>query len=97
MDTIADHIAWMAWTWQTVVFFAAMAAALAALTTLAVLRPETPRRGILSFATTRGDRFFVSLLATAFIFLGFIRFGGENFLYPAAAALLVAAVMFRFA
>ncbi|WP_207210281.1 DUF2160 domain-containing protein [Lichenibacterium ramalinae] len=97
MDTIADHLAWMAWTWQTIVFFACMAAALAGLTTLAVLRPETPHRGILGFATTRGDRFFVSLLASAFIFLGFIRFGGENFLYPAAAALLLAAVMFRFA
>ena len=97
MDTIADHLAWMAWTWQTVLFFAAIAAALATLIVLGVLRPETPHRGILRFATTRGDRFFVSLLAAAFIFLGFIRFGGENFLYPAAAALLVAIVMFRFA
>lgn len=97
MDTIADHLAWMAWTWQTVLFFAVLAGALATLTVLAVLRPETPQRGILGFSTTRGDRFFVSLLAAAFIFLGFIRFGGENFLYPAAAALLVAAAMFRFA
>ena len=56
-------------------FFAAIAAALATLIVLAVLRPETPHRGILRFATTRGDRFFVSLLAAAFIFLGFIRFG----------------------
>ena len=97
MDTIADHVAWMAWTWQTVLFFALVAAALALLTTLAVRHPETPRPGILRFATTRGDRFFVSLLAAAFIFLGFIRLGGENFLYPAAGALLVAAALFRFA
>ena len=90
-------LAWMAWTWQTILFFALIAAALAGLTALAVLRPETPRPGLLRFATTRGDRFFVSLLASAFIFLGFIRFGGENFLYPAAAARLLAAVMFRFA
>ena len=67
------------------------------LTTLAVMRPETPRSGLLGFATTRGDRFFVSLLLAAFIFLGFIRFGGQNFVYPAAAALAVAAMMFRFA
>ncbi len=97
MDAVADHIAWMAWTWQTILFFALIAAALAVLTTLAVLRPETPRRGILRFATTRGDRFFVSLLTAAFIFLGFIRFGGENFFYPAAAALIAAAALFRFA
>jgi predicted small integral membrane protein len=97
MDSFADHIAWMAWTWQTILFFALIAAALAVLTTLAVLRPETPRPGLLRFATTRGDRFFVSLLAAAFIFLAFIRFGGENFLLPAAAALIVAATLFRFA
>ncbi len=97
MDSFADHIAWMAWTWQTMLFFALIAAALAVLTVLAVRYPETPRPGLLRFATTRGDRFFVSLLAAAFIFLGFIRFGGENFLYPAAAALIVAATLFRFA
>ena len=97
MDAIADHLAWMAWTWQTILFFAAIAACLAGLTTLAVLRPETPRVGALGFATTRGDRFFVSLLVSAFIFLGFIRFGGETFAYPAIAALAVAALLFRFA
>ena len=97
MDSFADRIAWMAWTWQTVLFFALIAAALAGLTVLAVLRPETPRPGLLRFATTRGDRFFVSLLLAAFIFLGFIRFGGDTVLYPAVASLIVAAVMFRFA
>ncbi len=97
MDGIADHIAWMAWTWQTVVFFAGIACCLAVLTTLAVFRPETPRPGLLRFATTRGDRFFVSLILAAFIFLIFIRFGGSNFAYPVLAALLTAAIMFRFA
>ena len=97
MDWFSDHIAWMAWTWQTIVFFALIAACLATLTTLAVLRPETPQAGMLRFATTRGDRFFVSLLVAAFIFLGFIRIGGQNFIYPAIAALVMAAVLFRFA
>ena len=97
MDWLAEHIAWMAWTWQTVVFFAAIACCLAGLTTLAVVRPETPQPGLLRFATTRGDRFFVSLLLSAFIFLAFIRFGGENFAYPAIVSLLATAVMFRFA
>ena len=97
MDWFSEHIAWMAWTWQTIVFFALIATCLATLTTLAVLRPETPHTGILRFATTRGDRFFVSLLLAAFVFLGFIRFGGQDFIYPAIAALLLAVVMFRFA
>ncbi len=97
MDALQQHLGWMAWTWQTIVFFAAIAACLVTLTTLGVLRPETPRIGVLGFATTRGDRFFVSLLCAAFIFLGFIRFGGEEFLYPSIAALAVAALLFRFA
>ena len=97
MDSFADRIAWMAWTWQTEVFFATVACVLVIMTLLAIYRPETPRVGILRFATTRSDRLFVSLLASAFIFLGFIRFGGEDFLFPAIASLLVTAIMFRFA
>jgi predicted small integral membrane protein len=97
VDTLADHIGWMAWTWQTVVFFASIAAILVVMTLLAIYRPETPHVGILGFATTRSDRLFVSLLAAAFVFLGFIRFGLEDLIYPVVASLLIAAVMFRFA
>ena len=97
MDDLTQHIAWMAWTWQTVLFFAGIALCLAGLTTLAVLRPETPRVGVLGFATTRGDRFFVSLLASAFIFLLFVRAGGETFAWPGLAAVAATAFLFRFA
>ena len=54
--------AWMAWTPQTAIFFCFIALSLVILTLLAIYRPETPRKGILGFPTTRGDRFFVSLL-----------------------------------
>ena len=50
-------LAWMAWTWQTALFFCFVALALIILTLLAIYRPETPRIGILRFPTTRGDRF----------------------------------------
>lgn len=97
MDYLSEHVAWMAWTWQTMIFFSAIAACLVGLTILAVARPETPRVGILGFATTRGDRFFVSLILTAFIFLLSIKIGAENPLYPTLGALIMAAAMFRFA
>ena len=97
MDVLAEHFAWMAWTWQTAAFFCGIAVCLIVLTTLAVVKPETPHKGILGFATTRGDRFFVSLILAAFIFLFFIKIGGQNPLYPSAVALLVATAMFRFA
>jgi predicted small integral membrane protein len=97
VNYLVEHFAWMAWTWQTFAFFGSIVACLVVLTILAVVKPETPRAGILGFATTRGDRFFVSLILAAFIFLFFIKIGGENPLYPTSAALLMAAVMFRFA
>ncbi len=91
-------MAWMAWTWQTAIFFAAIAAVLVVMTLLAIWRPELPRRGILRFPTTRGDRLFVSLIGSAFIFILWIRItGGDNVYYPIAAALLYSAAMFRYA
>ena len=87
----------MAWTWQTALFFGLIALALAVLTLLAIYRPEKPRRGILGFPTTRGDRFFVSLLGSAFIFILFMRCGGDVLWYPFAAAILLAVAMFRLA
>ena len=87
----------MAWTWETGIFFAFIAGCLVALTLLAVWRPESPRRGVLGFATTRGDRFFVSLLGSAFIFIAWIRFGGGELWAPLAIAFAFGAAMFRFA
>ena len=88
---------WMAWTWQTAVFFALLAAMLGGMTALALLRPEAPRRGILRFPTTRGDRLFVSLLGAAVIYVLWIGFGGDA-MWPAfAASVLFGAAMFRWA
>lgn len=87
----------MAWTWQTGVFFALLAAVLLAMTALAILRPETPRRGILGLPTTRGDRLFVTLLGAAFIHVLWIGFGGEALWQATAVSALFGAAMFRWA
>ncbi len=90
--------AWMAWTWATAGFFAVILLLLVLMTVLAVFRPETPKRGILGFPTTRGDRLFVSLIGSGIIFVVWIRItGGDNLWYPAGIALLYGAAMFRFA
>lgn len=60
---------WMAWTPQTAIFFAAIAAALVVLTLWELKRPTESAQGFLPMATTRGDRFFISLLSAAFIHL----------------------------
>jgi predicted small integral membrane protein len=90
-------LAWMAWTWETAIFFSFIGLALTVLTTLAVVRPETPRIGILGFPTTRGDRFFVSMIGAAFIFIAWMWFGGGSLWYPLAGAALFGVAMFIFA
>ncbi|WP_082145139.1 DUF2160 domain-containing protein [Microvirga massiliensis] len=89
-------LAWMAWTWQTAVFFATIAGLLAIMTALAILRPETVRVGVLRIPTTRGDRLFISLIGAAFIHLGWLGLVDSN-LWPALVlSLLFAAAVFRF-
>ena len=90
-------IAWMAWTWETEIFFGFIATALVILTLLAIARPETPRRGALRFATTRGDRFFASLIGSAYLFIVWIRLGGGTLWVPLAGAVLLGVAMFRYA
>jgi predicted small integral membrane protein len=90
-------LAWMAWTPQTGIFFAFIALSLVVLTLLAIYRPEAPRKGILGFPTTRGDRFFVSLLGSAFILILWIRLGGGELWYALAICIPFAVAMFRFA
>lgn len=91
-------LAWMAWTWETAVFFAAIATALGIMTTLALLRPETERIGVLGLPTTRGDRLFLSLLGAAFIHLGWLALAGEAPVWGASIlSLFYAAAVFRWA
>ena len=87
---------WMAWTWQTAVFFAVIAGLLLIMIGLAFGRPETEQVGILRMATTRGDRLFISLIGTAFINLAWLGLVGPD-LWPALGLSLVcAAAVFRF-
>ena len=70
-------LSWMAWTWPTAAFFVFIAACLAGMVIWERYSPGgAPRRGILGLDTTRGDRLFISLLGSAFIFLAWLAFFG---------------------
>jgi len=60
---------WMAWTPQTAIFFVAIASALIIMTIWELKSPTRLAKGFLPMPTTRGDRFFISLLSAAFIHL----------------------------
>lgn len=87
--------AWMAWTWQTALFFAGIATVLLVMIALAIFRPETERVGILRIPTTRGDRLFISLLGSAFIHLAWLGFVGPDLWWASALSFAYAVVVFR--
>ncbi|MBV4536969.1 MULTISPECIES: DUF2160 domain-containing protein [Pseudomonas] len=60
---------WMAWTLPTALFFIAVGLMLLGMTVLELRRPCIERRGFLPIVTTRGDRLFIGLLASAYLHL----------------------------
>ncbi|QKZ05995.1 DUF2160 domain-containing protein [Pseudomonas eucalypticola] len=60
---------WMAWTWPTAVFFAAVGVVLLGMTVWELRMPGVARRGLLPIVTTRGDRLFIGLLGSAYLHL----------------------------
>lgn len=89
-------LSWMAWTWQTGLFFVLIALALIAMTLWEVYSPGgNPRRGILTIETTRGDRLFISLLGSAFIHLAWLGLAGPPLWGAMAVSLIYAICIFR--
>lgn len=89
-------LSWMAWTWQTAAFFAAIALLLAAMTAWELASPGGgPRRGALGLDTTRGDRLFISLLGSAFIHLAWLGLVGPDLRWALGLSLVYALAVFR--
>lgn len=65
-------MSWMAWTRNTAIFFGVIVAAIIAMGIWEARSPSVPRRGFLPMQTTRGDRLFIGLLATAFITMAWL-------------------------
>lgn len=89
-------LSWMAWTWPTAAFFIFI---LLALVTMGVWEWRSPggnpRRGVLGLDTTRGDRLFISLLGSAFIFLAWLGVMGTPLWGALIISLLYGVAVFR--
>ena len=72
MEWLDDAFGWMAWTWVSGTFFLTIAGMLVCMTVWEVVSPTRERRGFLPISTTRGDRFFIGLLGSAFIHLAWV-------------------------
>lgn len=88
-------LSWMAWTWPTALFFVCLFAAMGLITFIEIRYPGTSeRKGVLGLTTTRGDRLFLSLLGTAYIFLAWLFFFGMPLWGPLGISLAWGAFCF---
>ena len=91
-----DMISWMAWTWPTAAFFLFIFGCLLAMTIWEYHSPGgAPRHGILGLDTTRGDRLYITLLGSAFIFLGWLGVMGTPLWGGLIISLVWALAVFR--
>jgi len=86
---------WMAWTAPTALFFGAIATSLVLLTVWELRSPSLTRRGFLPIDSTRGDRFFVSLLFAAFAHIAFVGFTDWPVWWMSVACMLSTLVIMR--
>ena len=91
-------LGWMAWTWQTALFFGVIALLLVAMGVWEWRSPGgAPRHGILGLTTTRGDRLFVSLLGAGYIHLLWLAIFGAPLWAASALSLAWAVIIFLYA
>ncbi len=81
-------LSWMAWTWPTALVFIGIFSAIGVLILLEIRTPGgDARKGILGLTTTRGDRLFISLLGTSYIFLAWLGLVGMPLWTPLGLAI----------
>ncbi len=89
-------LSWMAWTWPTAAFFVFIGLCLCTMGAWEWWRPGgAPRRGVLGLDTTRGDRLFITLLGSAFIFLAWLGIMGTPLWGGLAISLAYGFAVFR--
>ena len=89
-------LSWMAWTWPTALVFIGIFSAIGTLILLEIRNPGgDERKGVLGLVTTRGDRLFISLLGTSYIFLAWLGLIGMPLWGPLVLSLGWAVFCFR--
>ncbi|MEM6891219.1 MAG: DUF2160 family membrane protein [Pseudomonadota bacterium] len=87
----------MAWTPATFALFCAIFGAIAMIGLLEgfKFRDGLERKGILGLTTTLGDRLFITLLGTAYIFLAWLGLMGQPVWWPLAISMFWGIFVFR--
>ena len=69
---------WMYWTRPTAIFFITIFLMLCGMLVWELASPTVERRGFLKIPTTRGTRFFLGLLGSAYIHLAWLGLANLN-------------------
>ena len=65
-------LAWMEWTVPTAIFCGTIILTVIAMTVWQTLAPSLERRGFLPIPTTPGDRLFMGILSSVYLFFAWI-------------------------
>ncbi|MFO7601371.1 MAG: DUF2160 family membrane protein [Candidatus Desulfacyla sp.] len=65
-------LVWMEWTVPTAIFCTSIILAVIAMTIWQTVSPSMERRGFLPIPTTPGDRFFIGVLSSIYLFFAWI-------------------------
>ena len=80
---------WMAWTPATLAVFVGIFSAMAVIAFIEIRYPGTSERhGALGLTTTRGDRLFLTLLGTVYVFLAWLGLFGMPLWIPLIISIL---------
>ncbi len=88
-------LSWMAWTLPTALVFVGIFSAMAVLIMVEIKYPGgQERKGVLGLTTTRGDRLFISLLGSSYIFLAWLGFVGTPLWWPLVISVVASILCF---
>ena len=86
---------WMYWTKPTAIFFMTIFLMLVGMLVWELASPTIERRGFLLVPTTRGTRFFLGLLGSAYIHLTWLGLTDLNLWYGTALSAVWVVVVMR--
>ena len=86
---------WMYWTKPTAIFFTTIFLMLCGMLTWELVSPTIERRGFLMIPTTRGTRFFLGLLGSAYIHLAWLGLTDFNLWWAMPISVLWVIIVMR--
>lgn len=88
-------LAWMYWTKPTAIFFIAIFLMIGGMLVWELVSPTIERRGFLMIPTTRGTRFFLGLLGSAYIHLAWLGLTNLSLWYATIISFVWVVVVMR--